>query len=54
MAKLQYWCSVAFLMAHLKLMDFCSGLGANHSDTRRYRADLQQRTGRKDAVLSAR
>src|SRR3989344_636399 len=34
-------------------MDFWSGQGANHSDTSRYREDLQRSPGRKDAVLSA-
>jgi hypothetical protein len=46
-------CSVACLMAHLKLMDFWPGQGANHSDTQWYREDLQRCHGRKDAVLSA-
>lgn len=31
----------AFLVAHLKPMDYWPGLGANHSDTPRYRADLE-------------
>ena len=32
-------------------MDFWSGQGANRSDTRRYREDLQRSPGRKDAVF---
>jgi hypothetical protein len=34
-------------------MDLSSWLGANRSDTRRYRKDLQRRQGGKDAVLCA-
>jgi hypothetical protein len=34
-------------------MDFGSWQGANHSDTRRYRADLQRSHGPRGAVLSA-
>ena len=42
--------SVARLMEQIKTMDFGSGQGANHSDTRRYRADLQRRHGCEDAL----
>jgi hypothetical protein len=34
-------------------MDLLSWLGANRSDTRRYREDSQRRQGGKDAVLCA-
>jgi hypothetical protein len=34
-------------------MDLLSWLGANRSDTRRYREDLQRRQGGKDAVFCA-
>ena len=34
----------------MKSMDFGRGQGANHSDTRRYRADLQRRHRPKDAI----
>jgi predicted nucleic acid-binding Zn-ribbon protein len=36
-----------------KPMDLLSWLGANRSDTRRYREDLQRRQGSRDAVLCA-
>ncbi|GAB1382075.1 hypothetical protein MASR1M50_03940 [Burkholderiales bacterium] len=45
------WCGVRRLMEQIKPMDFWSGQGANRSDTRRYREDVQRRPGRKDAVL---
>jgi hypothetical protein len=47
-------CSVGRLMGQIKTMDFGSGQGANHSDTRGYRADLQRRHGAKDAFLCSR
>jgi hypothetical protein len=41
-------------MQHLrKPMDLSSWLGANRSDTKWYREDLQRRQGGKDAVLCA-
>ena len=52
------WCGVACFLAQIKPMDFGSGQGANHSDTRSdigsYSADLQRRPGAEDAVLEAR
>ncbi len=41
-------------MEQIKAIDFGSGQGENHGDTRRYRADLQRRHGTKDAVLCSR
>jgi hypothetical protein len=34
----------------MKAMDSAAGLGANHSDTKRYRADLQRRHAAEDAL----
>jgi hypothetical protein len=40
-------------MPKIKPMDFAPGQGANRSDSRSYREDLQRRPGVKDAVLLA-
>ena len=38
-------------MEQIKVMDLVVWLGANHSDARRHRADLQRRQAAKDALL---
>jgi hypothetical protein len=41
-------------MEQIKPMDSLAWLGANRSDSRSYREDLQQRQGGEDAVLCSR